>query len=58
MKLRDKYKALQNDKSVKAKIVSSVYSTMMLEDQGVSMEKLQKLYDEVTASTAKAGAAA
>lgn len=57
MKIREKYKALQNARSVKDKIVSSVYATMMLEGQGVSISKLQKLYDEVMA-TAKAEAAA
>ncbi|MEM7110503.1 MAG: hypothetical protein AAF519_19905 [Bacteroidota bacterium] len=50
MKFKEKYKALQNDKPVKDKIVSSVYATMMLKGQGVSVGKLQKLYDEVTAN--------
>lgn len=51
MKLREKYKSLQNKKSLKERIIASVYSTMMLEDQGVSEKRLEELYDEVKATS-------
>ena len=47
MKLREKYKSLRNKKSLKERIIASVYSTMMLEDQGVPEKRLRELYDEV-----------
>lgn len=51
MKLRDKYKSLQNKRSLKERIVASVYSTMMLEGQGVPEKRLRELYDEVKATS-------
>ena len=56
MKLREKYKSLQSKKSLKEKIIASVYSTMMLENQGVSKKRLGELYDEVR-TTSKASTA-
>lgn len=50
MKLKDRYKALQNPKKVKERIIKSVHATMMLEGQGVSFNKLSKIYDELKAT--------
>lgn len=47
MKLKEKYKALQNKNLRKEKVIASVYSTMMLENQGVSEKRIRELYDEV-----------
>ncbi|MCP4460115.1 MAG: hypothetical protein GY816_19140 [Cytophagales bacterium] len=51
MKLREKYKVLQNSASMKERIVKSVHATMMLEDQNVSVNRLYQLYDEVKATS-------
>lgn len=44
MRLRDRYPHLQNPAVVKAMVVRSVYASMALEDQTVSVERLQALY--------------
>jgi hypothetical protein len=44
MKLRDRYPHLQNPAVVKAMVLESVYASMALEDQTVSMERLEALY--------------
>ncbi len=51
MKLREKYKALQNAASMKERIIKSVHATMMLEDQNVPVKRLHQLYDEVKATS-------
>jgi hypothetical protein len=47
VKLRDKYKALNNPEFVKQMMVTSVYGSMQLENQPVSMKKIADLYDKV-----------
>jgi hypothetical protein len=47
MKLRDKFKALKDNAFVKQMMVTSVYGTMQLEGQGVSRNKIERLYDKV-----------
>ncbi len=44
MKLRDRYPHLQNPAVVKAMVLESVYASMALENQIVSMERLEVLY--------------
>jgi hypothetical protein len=44
MKLRDRYPHLQNPAVVKAMVLESVYASMALENQTVSMERLEALY--------------
>jgi hypothetical protein len=44
MKLRDRYAHLQNPAVVKAMVLRSVYASMALENQTVSMERLEALY--------------
>jgi hypothetical protein len=44
MKLRDRYPNLQNPAVVKAMVLRSVYASMALENQTVSMERLEALY--------------
>jgi hypothetical protein len=44
MKLRDRYPHLQNPAVVKAMVLRSVYASMALENQTVSMERLEALY--------------
>lgn len=44
MKLRDRYPHLQNPAVVKAMVLQSVYASMALENQTVSMERLEALY--------------
>ncbi|WP_303312710.1 hypothetical protein [Hymenobacter sp. BT730] len=46
MKLRERYPQLQNPAVVKAMVVRSVYASMALEDQTVSLERLQALYEQ------------
>lgn len=50
MKLRDKYKSLQDKNSIKKRIIESVYATMMLEGQHISKQRLGELYDEVNSN--------
>lgn len=44
MKLRDRYPQLRNPAVVKAMVLRSVYASMALENQTVSMERLEALY--------------
>ncbi len=44
MKLRDRYPHLQNPAVVKAMVLRSVYASMALENQTVSLERLEALY--------------
>ncbi len=44
MKLRDRYPQLQNPAVVKAMVLRSVYASMALENQTVSLERLEALY--------------
>ena len=54
MKLRDRYRQLQNPAVVKAMVVRSVYASMALEDQTVSLARLEALYEQ-TGPTPLAG---
>ncbi len=47
MKLRDRFPRLKDESFVRNMVVKSVYGTMQLEDQGVSMQKINELYSEV-----------
>jgi hypothetical protein len=60
MKLRDRYRQLQNPAVVKAMVLRSVYASMALENQTVPMERLEALYTQTEPSPAAspAGAAA
>ena len=44
MKLRDRYPHLQDPAVVKAMVLRSVYASMALENQTVSIERLEVLY--------------
>ncbi len=44
MKLKEKYKSLSNPITVQRLVVDAVYSTMQLEEQPVSKERLNELY--------------
>jgi hypothetical protein len=52
MKLRDRYPHLQNPAVVKAMVLRSVYASMALENQTVSMERLDALYAQTEPSPA------
>lgn len=54
MKLRDRYPQLQNPAVVKAMVVRSVYASMALENQLVSVERLEALYDQTNFPTSTA----
>ncbi|WP_126546976.1 hypothetical protein [Hymenobacter amundsenii] len=58
MKLRDRYPQLQNPAVVKAMVVRSVYASMALENQLVSVERIEALYEQTTLSTSTAAGAA
>ena len=58
MKLRDRYPQLQNPAVVKAMVVRSVYASMALENQLVSVERIEALYEQTTPSTSTAAGAA
>lgn len=47
MKLRDRYPKLKDEEFVRSMVVNSVHGSMMLENQGVSKDRLEKLYTEV-----------
>lgn len=47
MKLRDRYRQLQDPAVVKAMVLRSVYASMALENQTVSMERLEALYAQI-----------
>ena len=57
MKLRDRFRHLQDPAVVKAMVVRSVYASMALEDQTVSLARLEALYEQ-TAPTPLTGATA
>ncbi|MBC6613154.1 hypothetical protein H8B15_19690 [Hymenobacter sp. BT507] len=50
MKLRDRYPQLQNPALVKTMVVRSVYASMALENQTVSLERLEALYEQTKAT--------
>ena len=54
MKLRDRYPQLQNPAVVKAMVVRSVYASMALENQLVSVERIEALYEQTTSSVSTA----
>lgn len=56
MKLRDRYRQLQDPAVVKAMVVRSVYASMALENQTVPLARLEALYEQ-TAPTPPTGAA-
>jgi len=60
MKLRDRYQQLQDPAVVKAMVLRSVYASMALENQTVSMERLEALYTQTSSqpSTIPTGGAA
>ena len=45
MKLRERYPQLQDPAVVKAMVVRSVYASMALENQTVSVQRLEELYE-------------
>ncbi|PSR56694.1 hypothetical protein AHMF7605_25955 [Adhaeribacter arboris] len=47
MKLREKYSQLQDEEFVRSMVIKSVYGSMQLENQGVSMDRLQQIYTQV-----------
>ncbi|MBD2767415.1 hypothetical protein IC235_05870 [Hymenobacter sp. BT664] len=57
MKLRERYRQLQDPAVVKAMVVRSVYASMALEDQAVPLARLEALYEQ-TAPIPPAGAVA
>jgi hypothetical protein len=57
MKLRDRYAQLQDPAVVKAMVVRSVYGSMALENQTVSVERLEALYEQTGVSLVTAPAA-
>lgn len=57
MKLRERYRQLQDPAVVKAMVVRSVYASMALEEQIVSVERLEVLNEQIHL-TAATGAAA
>ena len=48
MKLRDRYRSLQDPAVVKAMVVRSVYASMALENQPVPLARLEALYEQTT----------
>lgn len=56
MKLRERYRQLQDPAVVKAMVVRSVYASMALENQTVSLARIEALYEQ-TGVTPSAGAA-
>ena len=56
MKLRERYRQLQDPAVVKAMVVRSVYASMALENQTVSLACIEALYEQ-TGVTPPAGAA-
>ncbi|WP_176901490.1 hypothetical protein [Hymenobacter terrestris] len=49
---------MQNPAVVKAMVVRSVYASMALENQLVSVERIEALYEQTTLSTSTAAVAA
>lgn len=58
MKLRERYRQLQDPAVVKAMVVRSVYASMALEEQTVSVERLEALYEQTRPTTSTEAAAA
>jgi hypothetical protein len=52
MTFRQRYAQLQSASFVKQMMLRSVYSTMALENQTVSMERLEVLYEKIEAERA------
>lgn len=52
MKLRERYQQFRDPAVVKANIVRSVYASMALENQTVSLERLNELYEQQRRETA------
>lgn len=52
MKLWERYRQLQDPAVVKAMVVRSVYASMALEEQTVSAERLEVLYEQTNFSVA------
>lgn len=52
MKLRDRHRQLQDPAVVKAMVLRSVYASMALENQTVSMERLEALYAQTDSQPA------
>ena len=46
MKLHERYRQFRDQAVVKANIVRSVYASMALENQTVSLERIGELYDQ------------
>jgi hypothetical protein len=46
MKLRERYRQLQDSAVVKAMVVRSVYASMALENQTVSLNRVEALYEQ------------
>ncbi|WP_167856563.1 hypothetical protein [Hymenobacter metallicola] len=57
MKLRDRYRQLQDPAVVKAMVIRSVYASMALENQTVSVDRLEALYEQTQPATPGAAAA-
>lgn len=51
MKLRERYRQLQDPAVVKAMVVRSVYASMALEEQTVSVERIEALYEQTRPKT-------
>ena len=47
IKLRDRFRQLQDPAVVKAMVVRSVYASMALENQTVSLDRLEALYEQI-----------
>jgi hypothetical protein len=58
MKLRDRYRQLQDPAVVKAMVLRSVYASMALENQTVPMERLEALYAQTDAQSTPSPAGA
>jgi hypothetical protein len=46
MKLRERYRQLQDPAVVKAMVVRSVYASMALENQTVPLDRVEALYEQ------------
>ena len=47
MSFRDRYAELQDPAFVRQMLVQSVYGSMHLENQGVSLQRLEEIYDRL-----------
>lgn len=56
MKLRERYRQRQDPVAVKAMVVRSVYASMALEQQVVSVERLEALYKQTGPATTSGAA--